>query len=219
MIHTKDQGHIILGAGGHARVVLAALRDLGCLVRGCIAPDQPDARWPADVPWLGGDAALKDYDPKSVILLNGIGSIATTDLRQKIYRSANDLGFSFASFVHPTAFVSAGVSLGQGVQIHAGAIVQTGCLIGANVVINTGSRIDHDCQISDHCHIAPGAILSGNVTLKAGVHIGTGATIVQNTCIETQAIVGAGSVVLSNVARQQTVVGVPARTLPKTDRN
>lgn len=209
---------VILGVGGHARVLIAALELQGITPIGCLAPLAPGAAWPSAVAYLGDDGELSKLDPSRIEIVNGIGSVGSTTVRRDLYLAVKSRGFTFAPVIHPSAIVSAGATLGEGAHVMAGAIVQTGAWIGDNVLVNTGAIIDHDCRIASHCHIATGACLSGAVELAEGVHVGTGAAIIQGIRIGANALIGAGSVVVRDIPPGVTAVGNPARTLPQ-DRN
>lgn len=203
---------ILVGAGGHARVLLSTLLQLGQHVSGVVDPDKSRAEL-LGVPYLGGDDAVSRYDPGQVLLINGVGSVASTANRLRVYESFRKRGYCFASVIHPGAIIAPEVQLADGVQIMAGAILQTGCVVEENCIINTGARIDHDCVIQAHAHVAPGAVLSGSVHVGAHAHVGVGATVIQGVQIGSDSIVGAGAVVLSDVPESCTVVGVPARPI------
>ena len=191
---------IIIGAGGHARVLLDALQLSGCKVLGFVDPAfTKGAQGPGGLPVLGGDEVLKDYSMSAVQLVNGIGSIGPTMLRGAVYRRGKEAGFSFARVVHPAAVVSASATLGEGVQIMAGCIVQSGAEIGANSIVNTRASVDHDCKIGETVHIAPGVTLSGNVRVGDRAHIGTGAVVIQGISIGADSLVAAGAVVYRDV--------------------
>lgn len=205
---------VILGAGGHARVLLATLSLLGLRPVGCLAKTPPDAAdWPDDVPHIGDDDCLARFDPARVQLVNGRGSVGSTSDRQAVFGRGKADGFTFASVIHPMAIVDKSVRIGEGVEIMAGAVVQNGVTMDCNVLINTASVVDHDCRIGAHCHIATGARLCGAVVLAEGVHVGAGATVSQGLKAEAGAVIGAGAVVVRNVAASSTVVGNPARLL------
>lgn len=203
---------LIIGAGGHARVLIEALLRSGTGIVGCVAKGAPD-RLPPSAPFLGDDEAVLKQAPSSVELVNGIGSIKRPDLRREIFLRFKQRNYRFATVVHPSATMASDSVLGEGVQVMAGAVLQPGCRIGDNAIINTGALIDHDCQIGAHVHIAPGAVLSGDVTVGDGAHVGTGAIVIQGILIGADAVVGAGAVVLRDVASGTTVAGVPARRL------
>ena len=205
---------IILGAGGHARVVADALRRGGRSILGCTMPDVELGREVHGIgPVVGDDATILAKPDAGVMLVNGLGSVERPIGRQDLYERFKAAGFTFAEVVDPWAHVASRVSLGEGSQVLAGAVVQPDCGIGRNVIINTGARIDHDCHLGDHVHIAPGAVLSGHVTVGAGCHIGTGACIVQGVTVGAGCLIGAGSLVLRDVPAGATIVGVPARAL------
>jgi sugar O-acyltransferase (sialic acid O-acetyltransferase NeuD family) len=203
-----DRPVIVLGAGGHARVVLDALRSIQTPVAGVVAPSAPTQ---LDVPWLGDDAWLLTQHREAFSLVNALGSTRSTDARAALFVSMRDAGFAFVTVVHHRAIVAANVELGVGAMVMAGAIVQPGVRVGENVLVNTGAQLDHDCEVGAHSHIAPGVVCSGAVRIGERSHIGVGAVIVQGVSIGAGALVGAGCVVIRDVAAHSTVVGNPAR--------
>jgi len=205
---------LIIGAGGHARVLISSLKALQLEIIGILdsAPNmlgQPIA----GIPSIGNDDKISDYPPDSIELVNGIGSVSSTEKRKVIYDKFKKLGYSFANVIHPSAIIMDDVRLGEGVQIMAGAIVQTGCVIGDNAIVNTGAILDHNCVIGDHTHVAPGVVLSGDVQIGAMAHIGTAATIIQGIKIGPAAIIGAGAVVIKDIPSNVKVAGVPAKII------
>lgn len=191
---------ILVGGGGHGRVVLDALRSAGHSVVAVCDPD-PDVarRLPSDIVYLGDDEALETYAPDSVALANGLGSTASTATRRTLFERLTARGYRFLSVRHPNACIADDVVLGEGTQILAGAIVQTGVRLGANVIVNTGAQADHDCEIGDHVHLAPGVVLSGGVRIGAGCHVGAGAVVIQSIVIGPNTLIGAGAVVVRDV--------------------
>lgn len=203
---------IILGAGGHAKVLIDALLASSVVIVGIVDQDLTlKGETILGVPIIGDDEIVCGFHPTQVKLINGLGSIGLPAKRQQIFERFKGLGYSFATVVHPSAVVATGVDLGEGAQIMAGAVIQPGSRIGCNVIINTRASVDHDCMIGDHTHIAPGVTLSGGVKIGAGCHLGTSATVIQGVCIGEESLIGAGSLVLKDVARSVTVFGAPAR--------
>jgi sugar O-acyltransferase (sialic acid O-acetyltransferase NeuD family) len=202
---------VIIGSGGHAKVVADTLAAMGRVVRGFL--DIDPARWNSTVngiPVLGGDDALNRGDTSEIELANGIGSVRSLELRRAAFERYRAIGFRFVTIVHPRAVVSPSVRLEEGAQIMAGAIIQPDVVIGENTIVNTGAIVDHDCRIGAHCHIAPGCTLSGNVTVGVASHIGTGASVKQGVKLGTGAVVGAGAAVVFDHQGGATLMGVPA---------
>jgi sugar O-acyltransferase (sialic acid O-acetyltransferase NeuD family) len=205
---------ILLGAGGHAKVLIDVLHLQSVEILGIVDAD-PNKKGQAlmGVPIIGNDEEVTKYLPQEVRLVNGIGSVRVNSLRRQLFEHFKSKGYQFEKVVHPSAIIGAEVTFFEGVQIMAGVIIQTGCQIGMNVIINTGSSVDHDCQIGNHSHISPGAVLSGGVVVEENAHVGTGAVIIQGVRIGVNSLVAAGSVVIRNVLNDVTVAGVPAREL------
>jgi sugar O-acyltransferase (sialic acid O-acetyltransferase NeuD family) len=207
---------IVIGAGGHAKVLIENLLSLAVRVIGMTDPD-PGAidRRIYNIPVIGAEDIISDYPPDEICLVLGFGSVGSTKAREKTYLQYKDQGYNFLSVIHPSAVVANDVHLSEGVQLMAGVIIQPGCCIGCNTIINTGVSIDHDCRIGDHVHLAPGVTLSGSVAVGKGTHVGTGATIIQKITIGRNCLVGAGALVIGDVPENVTVMGHPAKIIEK----
>jgi len=201
---------IILGGGGHARVIADSLRLLEQSVRGYVAPQDTGELLPG-IPYLGSDQTLFDGGPDEIVLLNGVGSVGDNQLRRELFERFVHRGFRFADLVHPQAFFSAAARRGMGCQLMAGATVNAHARLGENVIINTRAVVEHDCDIGNHTHIASGAVVCGGCEIGENVHIGAGATVVQGQNIGNGAIIAAGAVVTKNVKPMTLVAGVPAQ--------
>lgn len=207
---------ILVGAGGHALVLLDALSLVHTVVLGLVDSDPSLAgRKVLGYPVLGADTALRAHAPGTVRLVNAIGSVGSMARRRSVFESLRGAGHSFASVLHPSAIVSRHAVAAPGVQIMAGAVVQACASIGENTIVNTGATVDHDCSIGAHVHLAPGVTLSGNVRIGDETHVGAGATVIQGVRIGARCTVAAGAVVLGDVADGTTVAGVPAKEAPK----
>jgi len=204
---------VILGAGGHAKVLLSLLHAIGVEVRGVCDPGlaaQSVAMW-RGIAVLGGDEALDRLDPASIGLVNGMGQTVESSRRQGLFEALCTKGFGFPALVHPAAWVDPTVMLHAGVQVMAGAVIQPDSTIGANTIVNTGARIDHDCIIGEHVHVAPGAVLCGGVKVARGAFIGAGSTTIQGVSIGESCIVGAGVVLVRDLQAGHLVMGSPVR--------
>jgi len=204
---------IILGAGGHGRVLLDLMENLRLNFVGFVDEDPSlKGKTICGHKVLGDENYLtNNFRPSEIILVNGIGTTDSTRKREKLFVKMKNLGFHFQTLIHPFSFVSPRAQLAEGVQIMAGAVIQIGSSLGENVIVNTKASLDHDCQIAANCHIAPGATLSGNVTIQKNVHIGTGATIIQGVLLGESSFVAAGSLVCKNIEANCRVKGVPAK--------
>jgi UDP-perosamine 4-acetyltransferase len=211
---------IILGGGGHAKVLAEALLRTGRDVLGFTDPD-PAARLLADIPYLGPDGVVFDHAPESVQLVNGLGSVGDNRPRQALFSHFTAKAYRFAEVRHPTAIPSSrALETGQGSQLLAGSVIGPGTRLGDNVLINTRAVVEHDCQVGNHVHISPGAIICGGCSIGDGAYIGAGAVVIQGIDVGRGTIVAAGSVVITNVEPLTLIAGVPGkpkRTLDDKD--
>lgn len=201
---------LLIGAGGHGRVLLDTLLSQGTRVGGILDEGFVRGERVFNVPVLGADSWLESQEAGAFALANGAGS-PTSSLRRRVYEYWSERGFEFPSVLHPHAVVGREVQLRSGSQVFAGAVVQSRSVIGANAVINTRASIDHDCEIGAHAFVAPGAVLCGGVHVGAGAFVGACAVLLPGISIGDGAVVGAGAIVTKDVAARQLVLGSPAR--------
>jgi UDP-perosamine 4-acetyltransferase len=205
-----------IGAGGHAKVVIEALRLIGGYeIVGLLDPKEE--LWGTDVMGvtvLGNDELLPELYSQGVQhAFIGLGSIGYTNPRRRLYELALGHEFQIVQAIHPQSVVSPYTQIGPGPTIMAAAVINAGAALGENVIVNTGAIVEHDCVIGNHVHIATGARLCSTVLVEAQAHIGAGATVRQCTSIGEGAVVGAGAVVVKNVEPWTVVAGVPATIL------
>jgi sugar O-acyltransferase (sialic acid O-acetyltransferase NeuD family) len=204
---------VALGAGGHAQVVIEALRLVGGVDLVALLSADRDSHGGdvLGVPIAGGDDQLSRLAGAGVThAIVTAGSIGSSETRRRLFALIAGAGLTPLTVVHPAAVVAASAAIGRGTVVMAGAIVNAGARVGDNVILNTGSIVEHHCRVGNHAHLATGAQLGGAAIVGDGAHIGLGAKVLQLVEIGADAIVGAGAVVIRNVKSGATVVGVPA---------
>jgi sugar O-acyltransferase (sialic acid O-acetyltransferase NeuD family) len=208
---------IIVGAGGHASVVVGMLRAMNAAIRGLTDRDEALAgSLVMRAPILGDDNALEAFDPDSICLANGLGvspkmrGLAQPDPgtgpRRRIFEKLAAAGFAFPPLVHPSCVVADAAEIGRGAQIMAGAILQPRAVLRENSVVNSAASVDHDCWVGAHAFIAPGAVLCGGVHVGAGAMVGAGVVILPGVSIGENAVIGAGAVIRRDVASHSFAV-------------
>jgi sugar O-acyltransferase (sialic acid O-acetyltransferase NeuD family) len=198
---------VVIGGGGHAKVVASTVQASGMKIV-AILDDDPakSGQTILGVPVVGGaDGYMKRQ------VFPAILAVGDNRVRRELARRFE--GLEWATAVHPTAYVHPSVELGPGTVVFAGAVVQPEVKTGRHVIVNTGVTVDHDCHLGDFVHLAPGVHLAGNVTVGAGALLGIGSVAKPGVRIGSWATVGAGAVVISDLADHLTAVGVPARAL------
>lgn len=190
---------IVLGAGGHAKVVADALLRAGREILGFLSLDKPAGIQYCGHEVLGDDNVIARFTPDEILLANGIGALPSSRMRWNVGEKMRQQGFSFTQVIHPSAVIAKDVQLEEGVQIMANATVQPGSFIGTDTIINTGTIVDHDCRIGKYSHLAPGVTCCGGVSIGEGTIIGCGVSIIQNIKIGSRVLIGAGAVVFRDI--------------------
>lgn len=193
---------IIVGAGGHGKVVADIARLNGDEVIGYL-----DDKEPEELPEYNiiGKTNLIGAE-KDIWYFVAIGNPA---IRERLMQA----NCKYYTAIHPRAVVAEDVAIGDGCCIMANAVINSGAAVGRGVIVNTASTVDHDCSISDYVHIAPGANISGTVTVGIRTWIGVGAVVSNNIDICTDVTLGAGTVVVDHITEPGTYVGVPAKRI------
>jgi sugar O-acyltransferase (sialic acid O-acetyltransferase NeuD family) len=194
---------IVIGAGGHAKVVIATIRAAGGDVTQVLDGDAE--RWGQRILGVTVDGPISEDAVANRAAVIAIGS---NRVRQAL---AGRLQARWITACHPSAVVHRSASLGPGTVVFAGAVVQPDSQIGAHAILNTASSVDHDCVLDDFVHLGPGTRLCGGVRIDEGALLGVGAKVAPSIVIGAWSTVGAGAVCVSDVPSDTTVVGVPAR--------
>lgn len=209
---------VIVGSGGHAKVVADALvshpnNGLDYTIVGFV--DEDEAKRGETVegrPILGPMSMLESLRQERGNL-GVIVAIGDNERRRAVFEELAGRGFEFASAVHRNACVADTVKIGRGVLVAAGVVVNSDARIGDDAILNTGCTIDHDCVIGAHAHVGPGVNVCGTVSIGDGTLIGVGSSVIPNVTIGAHVLVGAGAAVTGDLPDGAKVGGVPAKEL------
>lgn len=206
---------VIVGAGGFGREVLQYAQDaiaagmLDARIKGFLDDDKTQADlapFGVDARLLGTiDAATPEPNERYVIALGEPAARAT------LHDSLSAAGASFATLVHPTAYVAPSAGVAGGAIICPFAFVAVNACLEKNVVLNTYASAGHDCRIGAHTVLSPYAAVNGWSVLGEQVIMGTSAIITPRTTVHRRAKISAGSVVYHDVPEGALALGNPAR--------
>jgi len=205
---------LILGGGGHAKVLISVLKKAGWQVIGYL--DKHDYGTVLGVSCLGNDDMLPELRIRHPYCRAaiGVGKIdAGSDSRLLLLNWLEELGFELPPIVSPQAVINEDVHLGAGTVVFDGVVVNSGSVAKRACILNSNCTIEHDCHLDDNVHIAPGATLSGAVHLGDHCMVGTGTNIIQGVQVAAGCLIGAGATVVNHLAEPGTYIGNPARKL------
>lgn len=202
----------IMGAGGHAKVVLDAALLMNRWQEIVLLDDAAQGEL-LGYPIIGSSALLgSQIFPIEYDLAIAIGNNVA---RARYVRQAVQLGFALPNIIHPRATVSRFAHLGAGCVVFAHAVVNAAAQIGMGAIINTAAIVEHDCLIGDFVHLSPAAHLAGNTQVGDYSWLGIGCNTRQGSVIGRHCIIGASATVIHPIADDTTAIGTPAHPLQK----
>lgn len=196
---------ILIGGGGHARVIIDCIYASGGAVAGILDDGMTAGEEVLGVPVLGKTRDYEKFQEYQFMI-----AIGNNSLRSCI---AESMRVRWATAIHPSAVISPYAKLGEGTVVMANAVVNPGATVGRHCIVNTGAIVEHDCVLEDYVHISPAAALGGTVNVGEQTHIGIGACVRNNVSICKACAIGAGAVVVSDIPKPGVYGGIPARKI------
>lgn len=193
---------VIIGAGGHGRVVADTIVLCGDKVVGFLDDNAQSDEY---MKIIGKNTDAHKYCDGETYIFVAIGNCK---VRKAIMESLPDAKWYTA--IHPSAVVSPSAKIGEGSCVLPNAVVNNSAVIGKGVVVNTGATVDHDNVIGDYSLLACGVHLAGTVSVGECTWVGVGSTISNNISVGDNVRLEAGTVVVEDINEEGTYSGVPA---------
>ena len=208
---------LVLGAGGHGRVLAEAALASGSYTDLAFLDDRyissPAPHLIHGFPVIGPLSRAFDLNLLNRYPAASLG-MGNSELRSSWFHSLHSNGFHLPVITHPTAWVSPSAEVGPASVVFAQSVLQANVTIGTGSIVNTASSVDHDVTLGNFVHVCPGVHLAGGVRVGDHTSIGIGSSVIQQITIGSSVIIGAGASVVSDIPDYVTAVGVPARVLP-----
>ena len=202
-------GLLIIGAGGHGKVIADIASALGKWDQIAFVDDKyPDLTQVLDWPVIGG---MEDFRNHREVYPDVFVAVGDNAVRQKITIWSEEAGFHLPTLIHPRAAVSRLAVIGAGTVINSQAAVNANATIGKGCIVNTGATVGHDCVLGDFVHVAPGASLAGETVIGDGCWIGMRSAVIEQLTVGKGVVIGAGAVATRNIPDNKLVVGIPAK--------
>jgi sugar O-acyltransferase (sialic acid O-acetyltransferase NeuD family) len=201
---------IIIGAGGHGRVVADCAKATEkyqeiIFLDDCFSQRQENLHWPI----VGPVEKWPNYRTQADFIV----AFGNNDLRASTLNVLKEAGVNITNVIHPSAVVSSSTQLGKGIVVFANAVVNIGATIADGCIINTAATIDHDCNVGHYCHISPGVHVAGGVKIGALSWLGIGSAVIEYIELAERTQVGAGAVITKPTLANTLYLGVPAKAI------
>ena len=212
---------IIYGGGGLSKMIIEAVRVLGCYqIEGIIDDGMKKGTDVIGSPVLGGAEALPELAARGIrMAVNSVGGIGDFQVRLNVFHTLAKAGFLCPAIVHPTAHVDPSARLAAGVLVLAQSYVSGNARVGMGTLINNSVVISHDNVIGACVNLSPGTMLAGDVVIDDFAQLGMNVNVNIGVHIGSFARIANGATIKGNVPQGGRVyAGMvwPPRDLPKT---
>ena len=205
---------LIVGTGGHCRVLLSLLAARGeHEVIGIVDLAEPRAgEVVMGIPVICSSTGLEAFRGRTD--LDVFLAIGDNALRRTWWEKSNELGLALPNLVSPHAIVDRRARLGGSNVVCARVFIGPEAILGDNNLINTAAVVEHEVKVGSHCHLAPSSTVAGRCQIGDGCFVGAGATVIDSVDVASGITIGAGGTVIRSITEPGGVyVGTPAKRL------
>lgn len=151
---------IIIGAGGHGKVVYdAILAQDKYQVLGFI-----DAQLPIGTKIIGQVEMICQQEHVASLANQAayfVVAIGNNKIRAQVYENLI-AWFKPAIIIHPSSVIGSDVTIGEGTVVLSNSTINAFSKIGQNSIINSGAIVDHEAIIGNHVYLKIGSIVGNN---------------------------------------------------------
>lgn len=206
---------LLIAASGLAKEALAALRAGDSFHAAGILDDDPQLHGTTvgGVGVLGPTEMSGAYGDVRLVVCAGFGAT-----REAIVSRLRGLGLDderYATIVHPSVTMAPECGVGAGSVLLANVALTADVTVGSHVVAMPNATVTHDNVVEDFVTLCAGVSLGGGVRVRRGAYLGMNSSVRQQVTVGSGCVVGMGAVVLADIPDGATVVGNPARQLPR----
>ena len=179
------KNNIVLGTGGHSRVILENL-------------------------YILNKKNIKIYDfnfsikKNNTILKNKVHDLKKMSIKK--YFNKFKAKIKMPNLISKNSSISRYSKLGKANFFNNFCFIGPNSKIGNNNIINTKSLIEHDVKIGSHCHIGPSVKIGGGTSIGDNVMCGIGSIIINKINICSNVTIGAGSIITKSIRKPGTYV-------------
>lgn len=175
----KKERLILVGAGGFGRIVSEhVIKKYECFFVDDCYPNKKEV---CGIPIIG---KISDLPSLFDICKKLIVVIGNTELREKIYKAAERIGYIFPNIIADNVYISPFANIGKGCVFLNNVVVQNGANIGNGVLLNPGVEIHHDSSIGNYTLIYSNSVIRTYANVGNRVIIGSTCSVSVGAIVE-----------------------------------
>ena len=156
----EERTLLIIGAGGLGQVVAESAQMSGRYTKIAFLDDSPTEDKARLYNIIGSTHEAEKFIHQYIYAIPAFGS---NEKRYELMGYLKECGYKIPRIIHPTAYISPTVSIGEGTIIRPMVGISREVVIEECCLINMGAMIDHRCHIGRCTHIPIGAVVRGEV--------------------------------------------------------
>jgi sugar O-acyltransferase (sialic acid O-acetyltransferase NeuD family) len=210
---------IIYGNGSIARLVYSYSKKYFNIVGFCVDDALVNKNNPLSLPIIPFSKIHSVFNNKDYKILIAVGFVEMNEVKQKKYNQFLDLGYNFASFIHPNFYLHDGVTIEENcvildnVSIHSGSKIKKGTFISSNV------NIGHDCVIEDNNWINSGVSIAGECTIGQNCFFGVNSSVANGITVGKKNFIGANTLINKDTSDDQVYISKPGELFKMSSKN
>lgn len=211
----KEKKIIIYGSGETAEIVADYFQQDSIyeVVAFTVDRDYLTAGEINDIPVIPFDEVLQKFPPATHEMFAAASFTKLNRVRTMMYQKGKALGYRFASYVSPNAFVWHNVTIGENTFIFEENVLQYKVSIGNNVILWSGNHIGHQTVVEDNCFISSHVVISGFCRIGTNSFLGVNSSFNDGIQFGKDGVTGNGTVVVKNTEPGSVYVGNPAKMI------
>ena len=155
---SQNKNLLILGAGQYGVMAKEIAEAMGVFERIAFLDDS-FAKEPAAAAEHSVVGTTRDIEKFADKFHYGFVAIGNPHVRRNLTEALCSSGFTPATLIHPTAYVSPSAQLQNGCCIEPLAAVQTGVALGTATFVASGAVIRHNATVGNFCHVDCSAVV------------------------------------------------------------
>lgn len=152
---------LIIGAGQYGLVALEIAQAMGHFGEIAFLDDSfvdrhPEQSKGSNPVVIGSTRDIEKFADK---FHYGFVAIGNPQVRRNLTEALCSSGFTPATLIHPTAYVSPSAQLQMGSCVEPLAVVQTGATLGTATFVASGAVVRHNAIVGNFCHVDCNAVV------------------------------------------------------------
>lgn len=168
------------------------------------------------LPVVALEGITEKFSPEEFSVFVAVPSNNLNELREKLYLSMKNYGYTFATYISSKAFVWRNAEVGENCFIFENNTVQPFVKIKNNVILWSGNHIGHQTVINENVFVTSHVVISGYCNIGKNSFLGVNSTFNDGVSLPAYSVVGSASLVNKSPKEENKVyVGSPAKPMPR----